>query len=89
MIRIIPNAHKKLNEHRIKRYNERKKAAEYLGLNFRYLGYPIRSHSIRKCLTECGYILGAQGTCLVCGKEAQSCECKIEIIDNQLRFDNI
>ncbi len=91
MIKRIPDAYKKLNEQRSQRYNEREKVAEELKLNFRYLGYLIRSHSIRKYLTESGYILGAHGICLVCGKEAQSCVCEIEITksDKQLRFDNI
>lgn len=82
MRRSISGAHPKLNEKIKYRYNQRQRAAEQIGLNFRYNFQIVRAHGIQKFLESNNYHTGAHGLCMVCGKEAQACICKIEVRDH-------
>jgi hypothetical protein len=81
MRRSIAGAHPVLNEKMKIRYNQRQRAAEEAGLNFRYHGRIVPAHGIRKFLEANNYHTGAHGLCMVCGKEAQVCDCKIIVQD--------
>lgn len=70
-----------LKEKRTWRYNQRQRAAEGTGLNFRYKFQIVRAHGIRKFLADNHYHLGAHGICAVCNGEAQVCTCKVIIHD--------
>ena len=81
MRRSIAGAHPELNAKLKQRYNQRQRAAEQAQLNFRFKGRIVPMHGIRKFLEASNYHTGAHGLCMVCGKEAQRCECKIIVQD--------
>lgn len=89
MSQKISGAYDDLNEHRSMRYNQRQRAAEGNGLNFRKFGLPVKIHGIRRYLMSVGHHVGAHGLCAVCAKEAQVCECKIEVRDNSGMIVNV